>query len=169
MLETYQSHSQHLIQIVIELLYLQVWLYVQAQGQLNIVLALRYNRVGRLFIAAVSELYPPAAATLRRVKQHGFLLNLAKLLKRTFWRRTGNVGQFVPRPQTQDRPECSQSRLGQVSSLCKLHCCLMLYHEWLTRVLWVFWTRDNMDTDMWGNAALSKQCQIVWKYLSAAS
>ena len=133
MLETYQSHSQHRIQIVIELLYLQVWLYVQAQGQLNIVLALRYNRVGRLFIAAVSELYPPAAATLRRVKQHGFLLNLAKLLKRTFWRWTGNVGQFVPRPQTQDRPECSQSRLGQVSSLCKLHCCLMLYHEWLTR------------------------------------
>ena len=158
MLETYQSHSQHRIQIVIELLYLQVWLYVQAQGQLNIVLALRYNRVGRLFIAAVSELYPPAAATLRRVKQHGFLLKLAKLLKRTFWRWTGNVGQFVPSPQTQDRRECSQSRLGQVSSLCKLHCCLMLccimngWHGY-SECFWrrIIWTRIYEVMQCWVN------------------
>ena len=69
------------------------------KDKLCIVLALRYNSVGRLFIAK-SELYPLAAASVLPGQATRVLLKLAKLFKRTFWRWTGNVEQLVMSPQT---------------------------------------------------------------------
>lgn len=99
----------------IELLYLQVWLYVQAQGQLDIVLALRYNRVGRLFIAAVSELYPPAATTLRRVKQREGFVETRETVKAHFLEVNRKCRAISPQPP--DSSSQNAVSLGQVSSL----------------------------------------------------